>query len=85
MGLKYYHFDPMFNSFAHAVYFSFAPAYYFSSDRKYYLQAELFYRYYWFDDKQLYYRDENSAYSYNSIRSERANVFGIKLLAGINV
>jgi hypothetical protein len=84
MGLEYQHYDPMFNYFAHAVYISFAPAYYFSSDRKFYLQSELFYRYYWFNDQQLNYYGENSAESYNSLRSERANVFGIKLLAGYN-
>jgi len=84
MGLEYQHYDPMFNYFAHAVYLSFAPAYYFSSDRKFYLQPELFYRYYWFNDQKLNYDPVERGPKYNSIRSEKANVFGIKLLAGYN-
>ena len=85
MGLDYQHFDPMFNEFAHAVYISFASAYYFSSDRIFYLQSELFYRHYWFNNQQLYYSNvEKISSSYNSIRSERVNVYGIKFLAGYN-
>ncbi len=77
-----YEYQYLFNKFSNAVYLSFAPSFYIDKHRKYYLQPELFYRFYWFDNKKLAFDGER--YNYNSIRSERNHVIGFKLLAGVN-
>jgi hypothetical protein len=43
----------------------------------------LFYRFYWFDDKELFF-DNFESDRFNSIRSERIHVTGLKFLAGFN-
>ncbi|NOU45891.1 MAG: hypothetical protein HOO86_02375 [Bacteroidales bacterium] len=73
----------MFNEFSNAVYVSLSPSYYFGSHCKYFVQCEFFTRFYWFDDKRLSF-DNVENYWFNSIRSERVNVTGIKALAGLN-
>lgn len=78
-----YEYQYMFNEFSHAIYSSFAPSFYLNDDRKVYLQPELFYRYYWFDDKELFF-DNFETDRFNSIRSERNHVMGVKFLAGFN-
>ena len=78
-----YEYQYMFNEFSKALYFSVAPSFYFKGQRKYYLQPELFYRFYWFDNKKLSF-DNFETYRYNSIRTERIHVMGLKFLAGFN-
>lgn len=78
-----YEFQYMFNKFSNAIYFSVAPSYFLDNNRRYYIQCELFNRFYWFDKKQLSF-DNEETYSYNSIRTERNNVTGLKFLVGNN-
>jgi len=73
----------IFNEYSNAIYSSFAPSFHLGKHRKYYLQSELFYRFYWFDDKKLTFNNgENKPF--NSIRSERAHVLGLKIIIGKN-
>jgi len=82
-GYAIYEYQYMFNKFSNAVYISIAPSFYFKN-RRYFLQAEFFNRIYGFDRKQLSFNNIET-YRYSSIRSERNNVTGIKILAGINL
>jgi hypothetical protein len=79
-----YEYQYMFNKFSNAIYLSIGPSYYLGHKRKFYLQCELFNRYYWFDKKRLAF-DNVETYRYNSIRTERNNVTGIKILIGTNI
>jgi len=78
-----YEYQYMINKHSNAIYFSISPSFYFDNRNKYFFQPELFNRFYWFDDIHLSY-DNEETYRYNSIRSERNNVTGIKLLFGFN-
>ena len=71
------------NKHSNAIYFSISPSFYFDNRNKYFFQPELFNRFYWFDNKHLSY-DNVETYRYNSIRSERNNVIGLKILFGFN-
>ena len=73
----------MFNEYLHGMYLSVAPSFYFSDTRNFYWSPELFYRYYWCNDKRLYF-DNVETDRFNSIRSEQNHVIGLKLLAGYN-
>ncbi len=79
-----YEYQYMFNKFSNAIYFSISPSYYLGQKRNFFIQCELFNRYYWFDKKQLAF-DNIETYNYNSIRTERNNVVGIKVLIGTNI
>ncbi|MCF8372793.1 MAG: hypothetical protein K9H64_14305 [Bacteroidales bacterium] len=78
-----YEYQYLFNKFSNAIYASLAPTYYFRPNRKHFVKCELFNRYYWFDNKRLSF-DNVETDKFNSIRSERVNVTGIKMLAGVN-
>jgi hypothetical protein len=78
-----YEFQYMFNKFSSAIYLSVAPSYFFDNNRRYFIQCEIFNRYYWLDKKQLSFDNVETA-RYNSVRSERNNVTGFKLLLGNN-
>jgi hypothetical protein len=73
----------IFNEFSNAIYTSVAPSFYLGKERRNYIQSELFYRFYWFDNKKLTYTflDETL---FNSVRSERVHVFGLKIIIGKN-
>jgi len=73
----------IFNEYSNAIYSSFAPSFHLGKYRKFYIQSELFYRFYWFDDKKLTY-NFLGATLFNSIRSERAHVLGLKIMIGKN-
>ena len=77
-----YEYQYMFNEYSSGIYASLASAFY-DNRRKFYFQPELFYRAYRMNDKQLSY-DNTEGGSYNSLRSEHINVFGLKLLIGFN-
>jgi len=79
-----YEYQYMFNKYSNAIFFSISPSYYFGQKRKYFIQCELFNRYYWFDNKHISF-DNVEMYAYNSIRSEKNNITGIKVLAGTNI
>ena len=79
-----YEYQQMFNQFSNAVYFSIAPSYFLDENRRYFIQCEVFNRFYWFDKKQLSFDNVEDAHRFNSIRSEKTNVTGFKLLIGKN-
>lgn len=78
-----YEYQYLFNKFSNAVYISIAPSYFLGEKRKYFIQCELFNRFYLLERKQLSF-DNVETYRYNSIRSERNNVTGLKILFGRN-
>jgi hypothetical protein len=78
-----YEYQYMFNEFANAIYTSFAPSHYFGKYNKYYFQSELFYRYYWFNDKRMDF-DNFEDIGFNAIRSESSHILGLKILLGAN-
>lgn len=47
---------------------------------KYYVDIQVFYRYWWFDNKMA--KSESREYSFDGLRSERQNVVGLKFLMG---
>ena len=73
----------MFNEYLHGIYLSAAPSFYFSNAEKLYWSPELFYRYYWCNDKRLSF-DNVETDRYNSVRSEQNHVIGLKVLIGYN-
>ena len=72
------------NRFLSGIFISVAPSFYMSNKTKFFLSPELLYRHYYLDNKRLQFDNEELGYKYNSIRSEKINVLGIKLLAGFN-
>lgn len=78
-----YEYQYMFNEFANAIYTSFAPSHYFGQHNKYYFQSELFYRYYWFNNKRIAF-DNIEDIGFNAIRSESSHILGLKILLGAN-
>ncbi len=78
-----YEYQYMFNEYSHGVYFSTAPSLYLDNNRTFYVSTEPFYRYYWFNDKKLLFDNEETE-RYNSVRSEKNHVIGLKLLFGLN-
>ena len=79
-----YFFQQMINKHLSAVYTSFAPSFYLDDIRDFFIQPEMFYRLYWLSSKKLVYDDFNDQMDFNSVRSERVHVLGIKGLFGIN-
>lgn len=73
----------MFNEFSHGIYGSFAASFYFDKNQTFFFSPELFYRFYWFNDKRLFFDNEVTD-RFNSIRTERNHVVGLKLLIGWN-
>lgn len=78
-----YEYQYIFNEFANAIYTSFAPTHYFGHHNKYYFQSELFYRYYWFNDKKIAFNNFENI-GFNAIRSESSHILGLKILLGAN-
>ena len=57
--------------------------YYFSKYNNLFFEGNIFYRLWWFDKKNITYNDvENLDESWSGIRTERQNVYGLKLLFG---
>lgn len=73
----------MLNEYSHGLYFSISPSFYMKDQKTFFFSPELFYRYYWFNKKKLFF-DNVETDRYNSIRSEQNHVIGLKLLAGFN-
>lgn len=73
----------MLNKYSNGIYTSIAPTFYPNSKNQFFLQPELFYRYYWFTDKNLIFDTDGKDF-YNAIRSEKNHVIGLKLLVGRN-
>ena len=77
-----YEYGYIFNEYSGGIYVSLAPSFY-DKWRKFYFQPELFYRSYRMNDKRLSYNNIEGG-SYNSLRSEKIDVIGLKLLMGFN-
>jgi hypothetical protein len=69
------------NKLYNGVTFGVNSKYYLSSQNKRYIEAVVFYRYWWFNDKNCYYNNVEG-YRFNGTRTESQNIFGIKLLFG---
>ena len=69
------------NPLYQAVTFGINSKYYFPRMNNWYIDTRLFYRHWWFDDKYAYFLDA-VGYSFDGLRTERQNVFGLKLLFG---
>lgn len=76
-----YTFQNIFNKFYNAFTISLNSKYYFNEKDKVYFESILFYRHWWFDRKKVSF-DNVEGYSFNELRTEHQNVFGIKLVIG---
>lgn len=81
-GLFGYYLD---NNFQNKLYNSytvgFNTKYFLNKIKTFFLEGELFYRYWWFDNKNCYYPNVEG-YRFDATRTERQNVYGFKLLLG---
>jgi hypothetical protein len=68
------------NPFYNAITIGFNSKYYFNTKKNLFLDANVFYRYWWFDKKDIEYDGEKD--DFKGIRSERQQVVGFKLLFG---
>lgn len=55
--------------------------YFFSEQNTWYTEADLYYQYWWFDNKYAEY-DDVEGYRFKGTRTETQNVYGLKLLIG---
>lgn len=76
-----YKFQNMFNKLYNAFTISLNSKYYFREKDRVYFEAILFYRHWWFDKKNAVY-ENIEGYSFNELRTEHQNVFGVKFLMG---
>lgn len=77
----YYTDQNMYNKLYDALTISLNSKYYFREKDRVYFETILFYRHWWFDKKFAKY-DNVEGYSFNELRTEHQNIFGIKLLMG---
>jgi hypothetical protein len=83
-GFGYYLDQGFRNQMYNAVTIGLLSKYYLSNFRKLYLEANPFYRYWWFDNKQCSY-DNVEGYNFDATRSETINEYGFKLFFGKSV
>lgn len=83
-GLAGYYSDQNFwNHLYNALTLEINSKYFFTPSEKLYLEGIIFYRYWWFNKKYAEYDNvERIVEVFNGTRTERQNVFGIKLLFG---
>jgi len=81
-GLFGYYLDQSFrNSMYNCFTVGLNSKYFLSKRKKLFLDANLFYRYWWFDNKNCHY-DNVEGYRFNATRTENQNEYGFKLLFG---
>ena len=78
-----YEYQYMLNEFSNGLYLGVAPSFYSKTNKTLFFSPEIFYRHYWFEDKKLFF-DNEQGMRYNAIRTERNHVLGLKLLVGGN-
>ena len=71
----------LMNKYLNGLYVSTGPTFYFKGQRKYFVGCQLLYRFYWMNAVRLSF-DDVETYRFNSVRTERNNVLGLKLLFG---
>jgi hypothetical protein len=79
----HYSYGDFFNPLDNAITIGINSKYYFSKYNNLFIDGNLFYRLWWFDKKNSkYINGENLDESWSGIRTERQNVYGLKLLFG---
>lgn len=76
-----YEYQNMWNGLYNAGTIGINSKYYLGKKQKFFGELQLFYRNWWFDNKQAVY-DNIEGYRFDGLRSEEQNVYGLKLLAG---
>lgn len=80
-----YSLNTMFNSHLQAVKFSFGPVFYLNKPRSLFVQSEYFFRHWWVNNRHIKADNgRNPDSSFDVIRTERTNVYGLKVLLGEN-
>lgn len=79
--MGYYEHQNMWNELYNAGTIGLNSKYYFGESRKFFGELQLFYRNWWFDNKQAIYTNIEG-YRFDGLRSEEQNVYGLKLMAG---
>lgn len=69
------------NKMNNAVTVGLSTKYYMPQWYNLFFEADLFYRYWWFENKDCYYNNVEG-YSFDGIRTEHQNVYGLKMLIG---
>lgn len=77
----YYEDQNMWNDLYNAATIGLNSKYYFGKKQKFFGELQLFYRNWWFDNKQAIYKNIEG-YRFDGLRSEEQNVYGLKLMAG---
>ena len=80
LGWSYTH-ENFLNHLYQAATFGINYKYYYTKSSNFYLDTRLFYRHWWFDNKHASYQNVETA-RFDGLRTERQNVFGLKLLIG---
>lgn len=72
--------NPMYNAFTVGVH----SKYFLSSEGRWFIEPGLFYRYWWFDNKEVIYNNVEG-YSFDGKRSETQQVYAFKILIGSDI
>lgn len=76
-----YRFKPMFNPHYQAIKLAFGPVFYLNDSKSFFVQTEYFFRHWWVDNERIQFDPERGD-NFDAFRTERVNVYGLKVLAG---
>jgi hypothetical protein len=80
-----YVFQNYHNYLYHAVTVGVNSKYFFSKKNNLYIDGQVFYRYWWFDNKEAVFENVEGGYTFDGLRTEKQNILGFKLLFGKSI